>query len=331
MMQGMARMAGKDWEALTEWDRSHMQRKGLTAADWGVIRRAELTKFQGVDHLTPEAIHATGDERSSAVVAKVLGLITDESEYAVLNPDLATKIIASGGLQRGTRPGEFIRTLMQFKSFPIAMITRHWGRTLEGNKVSDGSAPLLANRLLYGGAMLVSTTALGAIAFQAKQVTSGKDPVDMTGPHATQFWLKAFAQGGGASIVGDFLANDPGASPSDFLKSGLGTAAGPAISTAFQAAAIPIVNSWDAAKGKPTHTAAQEVQLVRGNLPFVNIWYAKAALDHAGMHALQENLSPGYLSKMRQRAARDWGQQYWWEPGTGSPERGPDLGAAVGQ
>ncbi|HEY9026085.1 MAG TPA: hypothetical protein VIP05_17435, partial [Burkholderiaceae bacterium] len=188
MMQGMARMAGKDWEALSQWDRALMERKGLTADDWSVIRQAELTHFQGVDHLTPEAIRASGHERANEIVAKVLGLIQDESEFAVLNPDLATKAIASAGAtQRGTVLGELARSMMQFKSFPIAMVSRHWRRVLDMPRVTDGSAPVMANRLIYAGAMLVSTTALGAIAVQAKQIVSGKDPIDMTGPHATKF------------------------------------------------------------------------------------------------------------------------------------------------
>lgn len=63
----------------------------------------------------------------------------------------------------------------------------------------------------------------------------------------------------------------------------------------------------------------------------MNLWYAKAALDHAGMHALQENLSPGYLSRMQQRAHKEWGQDWWWKPGTGGPDRAPDFTAIGGK
>lgn len=338
MMQGMARLAGKDWEALGEWDRGHMERKGITADDWSVIRKAELTNFQGVDHLTPESIHATGDPRANEVVSKVLGLIQDESEFAVLNPDVVTKTIASGGArQRGTVGGELARSVMQFKSFPIAMVSRHWNRMLDMPHVSDGSAPAglggptLTNRLAYGGAVLVSTTILGAIALQAKQVVTGRDPIDPRGPHATKFWLKAMAQGGGLSIVGDMVLNDPGNSPADFIRSTTGTIVGPAISTAAQAAAIPIAEGWKKAKGKPTKAGADLVGLARQNAPYVNLWYAKAALDHMGMHALQENLSPGYLARMQQQSQQDWGQGFWWKPGTGGPQRAPNFAKAVGQ
>jgi hypothetical protein len=332
MMQGLARLSKTEWGKLTEWDRTHMERAGITEADWGVITRAELTHFSGKDHLTPEAIRATGDARANEVVAKVLGLITNESETAVINPDLATKTLAhGGGMQSGTVHGELARSVMQFKSFPIAMISRHWKRMMEAPKVSDGSAPMMANRLMYGGALLLTTTALGAIALQAKQVLSGKDPIDMTGTHAAKFWTRAVAQGGGLSIVGDMMLNDPGNSTSDAARSFAGTMAGPGISTAAQGLAIAVENAHKAANGKPTHAGAETVSLLRQNAPYLNLWYAKAAVDHAGMHALQENLSPGYLGKMQQRAAKEWGQSNWWQPGTGLPHRAPDFGKAVGQ
>lgn len=332
MMQGLARLSKTEWGKLSEWDRGHLERKGITPEDWAVITKAELTEFSGMEHLTPEAIHASGDPRSNEVVAKVLGLIQDESEYAVLNPDLATKAIGSGGaVQRGTVKGELARSVMQFKSFPIAMVSRHWRRALQTTKVSDGSAPLLANRAVYAGSVLLTTTALGAIALQAKQIVAGKDPIDMRGPHAAKFWAKAVAQGGGVSIVGDMLLNDPGDSTSDAVRGMFGTAAGPVVSTAAQGAAIGIENTWKATKGKQTHAGAETINLLRQNAPYVNLWYAKAAIDHAGMHAIQENLSPGYLSRMQQRSQKDFGQGYWWRPGTGGPQRAPDIGKAVGQ
>jgi hypothetical protein len=330
MMQGLARLSRTEWSKLTEWDRTHMERAGITEADWGVISRAELTEFSGRQHLTPESIRATGDERANEVVAKVLGLITDESETAVINPDLATKTLASGGgMQRGTVHGELARSVMQFKSFPIAMISRHFRRMLEAPQVEG--APMMANRLMYAGALMLTTTALGAIAVQAKQIVSGRDPIDMTGDHAVKFWIRALAQGGALSIVGDMLLNDPGNSTSDAARGFAGSLAGPAISTATQGLAILVENAHKALNSKPTHTGAETVNLLRQNMPFVNLWYAKAALDHAGMHALQENLSPGYLGRMQKRAAKEWGQSSWWQPGSGLPQRAPDFAKAVGQ
>jgi len=327
MMNGLAKLSKTEWAALSEWDRSHLIRKGLTEADWEVIRAGQLTNYQGADFLTPEAIHASGDARANEVVAKVIGLITDESEYAVLNPDLATKATASaGGMARGTVRGELARSVMQFKSFPIAMISRHWRRMLDAPSV-DG-APMLANRLMYGAAMMTSLTALGAVAFQTKQIVQGKDPIDMTTP---KFWSRAMAQGGGMGIVGDFLLTDPTENPGDATANAIKNVAGPTVGSAFDIGyKLGVENIYEAANGKDTHLAAESIRVARSHLPYVNLWYAKAALDHAGLQALQENLSPGYLSRMQQRARRDWNQGYWWSPGTGAPDRAPDMTAMGG-
>lgn len=329
MMNGMAKLSKTDWKALTEYDRWRMTSKGITEADWDVIRQAQLTPHNGMDFLTPESIRAGGDPRAGEVVAKVLGLITDESEYAVLNPDLTTKAMQSwGGTSRGTLMGEFSRSVMQFKSFPIAMITRNWSRMMDTPQGLAG-APMMANRVMYGGAMMVALTGLGAIAYQTKQIVSGKDPIDMENP---KFWLRALAQGGGLGIVGDFLLTDPTENPGDSTANAIKNIAGPSIGSAFDLVGkLGVENVYQAAHGKDTHAGAEALRFARGHLPYVNLWYGKAALDHAGLHALQETLSPGYLSRMRQRAQKDWHQDYWWNPGTGAPDRAPDLGAAFGQ
>ena len=191
---------------------------------------------------------------------------------------------------------------------------------------------MLGNRLAYAGALLVTTTALGAMSLQAKQVVSGKDPIDMTGNHAAKFWLKALAQGGGLSIVGDTLLSDPGDSPGGMASGALKTAAGPVFGSFGELLLkVGAENVWQAAAGKQTHAGAEALQWAKSHLPFVNIWYAKAALDHMVIQSLQENLSPGYLGRMKQRAQKEWGQGFWWQPGKAQPDRAPNLGKAVGQ
>lgn len=327
MMNGLAKLSKQQWSDLTEWDRSHLQRKGLTEQDWAVISSAQLTEFQGRTFLTPEAIRATGDGRSSEVIAKVLGLITDESEFAVINPDLTTKAIQTwGGLQAGTAGGELARTTMQFKSFPIAMISRHWRRMLEGSRGLDG-APLMANRGVYAVSLAVTLMALGAVAQQVKQVLDGKDPRDMTDP---KFWTQAMLQGGGLSIVGDLLFSDPTDRPGDAAAALMRNMAGPTFGMVGDAYKLTVANAWEVAKGKDSNAGAEALQFVKSNTPLINLWYSKAAVEHLFLHSLQENLSPGYLQRQRDRALRDWGQEYWWEPGEPVPDRAPDLSEAFG-
>ncbi|MGU2439565.1 hypothetical protein ACTXHA_04105 [Burkholderia cenocepacia] len=320
MMQGLARLSKTDWGNLNEWDQTRLRRAGITEDDWNIIRAGKLTEFQGMDFLTPEAIKQSGHARSNEVVAKVLGLITDESEFASLNPDLATRSMASfGGLQRGTIGGELARSMMQFKSFPIAMMTRHWRRMME--------MPGTANRVMYGGALFATMTMLGGLTVQAKQIVQGKDPLDMTD---ARFWMKAATQGGGLSIAGDFLLADTTQDWGDGAANYIKNIAGPLVGSAADLMLLAKSNIDKAAHGQETHAAAQSIRWARSHLPYVNLWYARAAFDHAGLFALQENLSPGYLSKMERRARRDFDQGYWWRPQEGAPSRAPDIGAAFG-
>jgi hypothetical protein len=325
MMQGLGRISKKSWADLSEWDRTHLQRKGLTEEDWSVITQAKLTPFKGMDHLTPESIMATGDARAQEVVNKVLGLITDESEYAVLNPDLATKTIQSlGGMQTGTHRGEIARSVMQFKSFPVAMITRHWRRAFDAPQGLDG-APALANRTAYSAALMLSLTGLGAIAFQNKQLVSGRDPIDMTTP---RFWLKAFTQGGGAGFLGDVLLRD--STDDRAPQQGLFELLGPTAGSLAQIYSLTKGNLDEAAAGKDTHLGAEGLQFARGHLPFTSLWYAKRSLDAAFLHQLQENLSPGYLQRQKAKAMKDWNQRMYWEPGQALPGRAPDFTQVAG-
>ena len=329
-MGAMGRLAGQDWVGMKQWDRILLERHGVTEADWSVIRATTPEMLNGMPMLTPDAILLSGHAEAARVADRVLGVIRDESSIAVLKADLMTRTAMTwNGMQSGTGLGEFARSTMQFKSFPLAMVTRHWRRMMDMPNVTDGSAPMLANRAIYIGALSVSATALGAISLQATQIASGKDPIDMTGDHALKFWVQAFSVGGAGGFYSDILTRDSSSDRS--AMDAVGSLFGPTISDVAQAWHIGKGNIDNKLAGKTTHTAAESVRFLRSHVPFVNIWYAKAAIDHIGMHALQENLSPGYLGKMQQRDQKEWGQSRWWRPGTGVPDRAPDIPRAVGQ
>ena len=94
---------------------------------------------------------------------------------------------------------------------------------------------------------------------------------------------------------------------------------------------LGLVNAWEAAKGKETHFGAESLRWINSNLPGANLWYTRAMWEHWILHNLQEAVNPGYLGRVTARAMKDWGQQYWWEPGEAAPQRAPDMGKAVGQ
>lgn len=328
MNAGLAKMAKTSWQALNEFDRVRLERSGFTESDWGVLNGITPETFRGRELLTPQGIKASGHADANAIAAKVFGFIHDESEFAVVNPDLAARAVTTfGGQQAGTWAGEIARTTMQFKSFPIAMITRHWARLLEGTGGADG-APLLANRAAYGFALMATLTGLGAISTQVKQVMQGKDPIDMT---KERFWVKAFAQGGGLSIAGDLFLVDPASSGTDAANTLIKNVVGPTVGTASDLVMKVITeNIWQAADGKDTHWEAELMSWAKGQLPGASLWWLRPMVEHGFTNAMNESLSPGYLARMQQRAQKEWGQRYWWRPQDTTPQRAPDLEAALG-
>jgi hypothetical protein len=330
LMRNFSTKLGKGWGELDGWDQQLLSRKGIGEAEWAVISRAAPTERNGLQYLTADAVRATGDPIAAQAATKWLGFVNDEAQFAVVNPDLATRAIVTGGASRaGTFTGEAWRSFAQFKSFPVAMVTRHWQRVLDTPQGLEG-APLgfrgegpsgeALAKIGMLSALMVSATLMGAIQTQGRQVIAGKDPIDMTGEHAGKFWGKAFAAGGGGGFFADVLLA-PLDDPSRSFEGKFGMAG-------------PVAGSFggliDVAKADKNQ-GARAVQWVNDQLPGVDIWFLRAAWEHWALHNAQEAINPGYTSRISQRAQKQWGQDMWWAPGEALPDRAPDLAAAVGQ
>ena len=294
-----------------------------------------------MDRLTREEAPALAAEvltRKQQAATKWMAFVSDEAQFAVINPDMATRAIATGGgLPAGTLRGEAMRSFMQFKSFPTAMITRHWGRLFDtpqgmegapagfGAQTAGGAA---INRMAVMAGLNVSLMMLGAIVLQEKAILGGKDPYDMT---QGKFWVKAMGQGGGLGYVGDFLTKDPTEQRGSNFEQAGGVVLGPAGgAVAGFAGDLLLTNAWEAAKGKETHALGEAIRWGNSQLPYASLWQIRGAWDHWFIHNLQEAANPGYLGRMRSRAMKDWQQDYYWTPGEFVPDRAPDMGAAFG-
>jgi hypothetical protein len=316
-------MTRKAWSEIDARDQVRLSRAGITEADWAVLNSVQLERWNGRELLTPQAIKESGH---LGLAERVFSLIHDEGEFAVTQPDMKARAITTmGGQQAGTWGGELARTTMQFKAFPITMFTRHYARMLDD---VNGTRPV-ANRALYGAALMASLLGLGALSFQTKTVLQGKDPIDMDQP---RFWIKALSVGGGLGIAGDLVLIDPSESAGDAMGKLAKNLAGPAIGSASELVVKNIVeNAWQAAEGKDTHWEAELLAWTRSNTPGASVWWVKPFLEHSFLNAVNENLSPGYLARIQGRAKKDWGTDYWWKPRDAMPDRAPDIAGAFGQ
>jgi len=311
------------WTKLDEGARRRMESAGVTQKDWAIWQKAKAQDGM----LTKDGIRAVNapEEALNQATARLLGYLDAEARTAILAPDLTTRASLQQGTKSGTVGGEALRSLMLFKSFPLAIVDKHLRRLR--------NIPTTQGKVAYSAAMLTSLQLFGAVALQLKDLRDGKDPRDMTDE---KFWLAAAAQGGGLGIFGDILYTGMGgearggqANWTSLLGPVFGTVAD-GFSIARKGAGWAIADEAKADEARAS-AGAEALRFAKGNTPFINLWYLRGATDHMVFHDLQEQLSPGYLRRMRRRAQKEWDQQYWWEPGEALPERAPNAAAAAGE
>jgi hypothetical protein len=316
----------------TDW--RMLRSKGISDKDWAVWRLAEVEKWNDTNStmLTPESIARIPDADLAAAgltpkdrqegVLKLLGAVLEEVDVAVISPGARERAMMGAGIQRGTMKGELARSFWLFKSFPMAMITRHWMRG-NGMETAGGKAAYIAS-------LVIATTVLGALSLEVDQVLQGKDPRTLN-PFAkggVRDILAAVLKGGSLGIYGDFLFSE---ATQGKQQSPMAAVAGPVGGLVEEALNLTQGNFVQLMQGKETHAGAEAIRFIKGNTPGANLWYAKAALDHLIWNQAAEYLSPGYLSSMRSRARREFGQDFYWGPDSAVPTRGPDLSRIVEQ
>lgn len=334
--------AGRQFDALHESDVRALRNWGITRTDWDTWALAKRDRMAGVDNvLTPESIsRITDDELRAAnvigqvdgpevaaaarrtAIVKLMGAVNTESEFAIVTPGWRERAQFYGAQQRGTILGEVSRSVLQFKSFPWAFLQR--GMDAVANMDGPTSKAVMTSYLI------LTTTVAGAMIMQVRDMLAGKDPRKMWADKdydKFKFWGQAFIQGGALGIYGDFLTGSAQTRYGSGILEALG---GPTLGPLLELALVqPFGAIKGAMEGKDTHLGAKTLQDIKGFVPGGNIWYTRAAMDHLVWQRAMEALSPGYLSTIRQKTMKDYGQDWWWRPGDAAPDRTPDMGAAI--
>jgi hypothetical protein len=292
---------------------------GITKDDWALIRQAEVyTTPKGLTLTRPQDVKAVAGQ---AVADRYLEAIHSMTDFAVVSTDLRGRQMVLGNTQRGTINGELIRFGLQFKGFPITLLLTHVNRAVtEARQGRPGTA------LSYAASFIIGNTLLGGVAVQLKELAKGRDPQDMTKP---SFWTKAFAQGGGVGIFGDFLFADH-----NRYGGGLGqTLAGPAVGLISDTAKLTLGNIADGGENIGRDT----VDWLRRWTPGGSNWYWAQIYEREILDQLQQVVDPASSRSFRnkERNAQRSNTSYFYPPGsslvTGEGRiRPPDLSNAVG-
>lgn len=324
MMDALGAMSrrAKSLAALSAQDRAVLERKGVAQSDWEIWTEAKLERHgQNGKLLTPAAILAVNgyDERVKRLsAAKLLGLLEEERDIAVVTPGARERVQLSFGTRPGTASGELVRSIVMFKAFPWALTQRYWERAQAYGGL----------RYAFLASMYLSLTAFGAVALWIQDLLAGRDPRNLA------FWdgsdkqqsiaarnvVAASLKGGGVGVFGDFLFYEQHGYSQNSLAEML---AGPAVQSASQVFNLTQGNLAQALAGEQTDVASEAVKFARSNAPGANLWYTKALTDRFVFNALIEELEPGYFDRLQARQARREGTRYWWQPDEAAPDRFP--------
>jgi hypothetical protein len=296
------------------------QKQRQLAATQHLMTPEQFTKSMAETTAAYERLAAdVADRLRRDAAQKLIGVSLMETDVAVPTPSDRLKFEMTGGLQRGTWKGEIMRQLALFKATPWETFTTQWGRMM----AQDGGF----NRTIYAAKFLTLTTLMGAFTLELNEILQGKDPKDFT-KNPVRAGLAAVLKGGGLGFFGDFMFSDKTLMGQTGALAG---SLGPSAGTLESLLRLTVGNAALAMQGKKTHAASDAADLAKSLTPGLNLWYAKAVVNHLWMHYIQEALQPGYANRVEQRARKEFNQQYWWRPSEGTPQRGPNIGAAVGQ
>lgn len=278
-----------------------LTRYGIGSEEWARIRRTPLYEERGATFLRP------ADVEDARLGDRLLEMISTEVDYAVPSATVRARSLMNIG-KPGTIAGEATRSVLMFKSFPISMLLTHGARGISQSPY---------NALRYAAGLAITTTAMGALALQLKEVSKGRDPRPMGDP---KFWQAAMLQGGGLGIFGDFIG-----STENRYGGGLAqTVAGPVVGFAADVAAVP----WEMAKEEDKRNVGRKVtDLVNRYTPGSSLWYARLAFERTMMDQMQAMLDPEYYDswdRMEDHAEKT-GQGLYWRPGEMLPDRAPET------
>lgn len=284
---------------------------GISEAEWDVLRTGALNK----GFLDPAKLAREGNGAG----IKLLGAIANVQRAAVPEGNAITRAIMVGKTQPGTLPGEFMRSFAQYRGFPMGAMLTHYFRALDS--LSDREGQWFRGQ--YIASLVATTTVLGAASLQLKNLAAGKDPEPMTGPHAAKFWAESAAQGGALGIFGNYLQaiwQSKRLDDSSRLLTPMG-------GLSLDVAELALGGLHGAANESRAETTKKQLaKMARKYTP--GVWETRAAMDRIVHDTITRWADPdaaGAFARMQERTRKEQATQYWWRPGSTSPQRPPAL------
>ena len=284
----------------TKWD--VIRKTAMSKADDGTefiniselsnMSDADIKKITGMNDLSKTELQMEKDKFKYSVS----GMLLDRSIFAVIEPDARTKGTMTQGTLAGTGVGEAFRFIGQFKAFPMAIANKVLGREIAF--LRSGPNQDIGRGIKGLASIVIASGFMGYISMTAKDLLRGKTPRD---PNNIKTIMAAFLQGGGLGIYGDVLFKEQRDAGS--VAAGL---IGPFPTTVIDLGlALKYALSGEGGKaGKAAY------RTINANIPFLNLFYIKAAFDYLIGFQIMETMNPGVLKRVEKRMKKDYNQEY---------------------
>ena len=303
------------FNSLSIRERNLLKLYGIDDGKWDLLRSIKTLDVNNKRYLTAEGVNELSDEAIKKYAGRSLSereirnfkkdleitwrnVLVDQATHGTPEPDAAIRAVMNQGLEKGTGMGETIRFIGQFKSFPITIWKKIIGRELNSYGPDDSKFSKFSGLT----SILILGTMFGYISMSAKDMLRGRSPRD---PNKLSTILEALSQGGGLGIYGDFIINEV---QNEYGNNIWETILGPTASDINKIREI-VLNLNDPAKA-----GKKFLQFAENNVPFLNLYYTKAAYDYLIGYQIKEFLDPGFFERMRIRHEETRGQTYFLKP-----------------
>ncbi len=236
---------------------------------------------------------------------KLQSIIRDEMDTGILTPGVRENRIMSWGSKEGSYQNAFLKLLFQYKSFPVAMMTRHLGPTWQEN------SPLMA---AIGISYLVAkATAVTLMVDQIKQLIDGKN----VKPWNLDTLGAAIAKSGGLALIYDVLFKDYSEYGQNGVLSHLG---GPGLNGISDLAGVGSQFVKDIQDGDFKSSSLKAIRAAdqfTGNFPILS-----QIKKNMVIYPLYDLVDPQRNNRIQNLLEKNWGQKYWadWASPTGKAE-----------
>ena len=222
--------------------------------------------------------------------------------------------VISGRSRPGTVLGELARSILQFKQFPLTFMFTHMMRGIYKKGIKG--------KLGYILPLLLSTTIMGALTKELKNITKGQNISTDDNYNNPKYWLDAMLHGGGLGFVGDMIFG--GRYSLDGVSGRTAELAGPTTGLIFQSLDLVFGNIYQGLDPeKKANVGADVAKFLSKNSPGASAWYMRLVLERYFFEYISELIDPKHRSKINRKIKRTQKNDrntYWWSPGDRKPD-----------